>query len=111
MTTLPMLSASAFVPVCHNTTPNSSANSPHSMVVAQIADISNEHDCCENLEIPCDHSTGSCDCENGQTSSSIINKIESTFFTPKFTTHKDIVPSLFTSKIADSLYRPPIIIL
>lgn len=107
MTTLPMLSASASVHFCQNTAPDSS----DSMVVAQITDISNEHDCCINLEVSCEHGNSPCDCDNGQTSSSIINKIENSFFTHKLVMRKNIIPSLFSSKIADSLYRPPITIL
>lgn len=101
MTTLPVLSASASLEFCQNSHPDSLNNV---MMMEQMTDSSATHDCCLGLD-------ASCDCDNGQTVSSVLSTLENTISGHQLVSHNAIIPSLFTSKIAESLYRPPITIL
>ena len=93
-----MLSVSASVQLCHNPTTDSVKSMA---IMEQMADTSDMHDCCVTLE-------DSCDCDNGQTASTVLSTIDNSFSDYLLSSLNSVIPSLFISKLAESPYRPPI---
>jgi len=119
MSVLPMLTASASLFQCQHTSSlvGSSivgTSLDHSSVMSDTqtsastavstAIMSDMHDCCEEVN-------SQCDCDNGQVGSSLVNTITNVLPTHKTSTFKLSIQPLLYSKVADSLYRPPITIL
>lgn len=116
LSALPIVNASASLPSCHNTMPDSlsmSESHSHSMIGETSVDTDNAssmtsmHDCCETQDMLCDHANG-CDCEKPQVNYSAIPMLQiehlqyfGDFKPPYISPH-------FHSKPSDSLYRPPI---
>jgi len=109
MSVLPMLSTSASFFQCQHTsnmgkTTLEKAEINNMQISEPATSMNGTHDCCEEAN-------GQCDCDNGQLGSSLINTVSSVVPTYNSSLFKQAIQPLLISKIADSLYRPPITLL
>lgn len=108
--TSPLLSISASVYQCNHSSilssSKTSSSSTEKLANSQKINAQNTsmHDCCEETD-------AQCHCDDGKLSSSLLNTFSILLLkhlTPPF---KQILQPSFISRVADSVYRPPITIL
>lgn len=108
MSTLPLLSVSAFANSCQNI----DSHSPHSLSNSeQAVDMSEMHEeCCNDCDISCQHG-GLCNCDSGQAAYSISILEQNNFLNYQLFPRRIVISDSFVSINYQSLYRPPITVL
>jgi len=115
LSVFPIVNASASPHSCGNMMPAtmamsdqmSESQSMNESTTVDSANMASMHDCCEKPDKICDHSNA-CDCENTQVNYTSVTAFNSQYLQIVDRLKFQYLPSLFTSKHSDSLYRPPI---